>query len=108
MLYQTRTRNLITRVISLIIIYERPVQGRPQSHSRFRSQCSRVIFKIAVKAIQMPTVARPVLLNSVTNQDGGYAPFAIKNPAVFLLKAAPAIYAVILLETVFRRKIFVS
>ena len=56
----------------------------------------------------MPTVARPVLLNSVTNQDGEYAPFAIKNPAVFLLKAAPAIYAVILLETVFRRKIFVS
>ena len=29
MLYQTRTRNLITRVISLIIIYERPVQGSP-------------------------------------------------------------------------------
>lgn len=29
MLYQTGTRNLITRVISLIIIYERPVQGSP-------------------------------------------------------------------------------
>ena len=56
----------------------------------------------------MPTVAKPVLFNSVTNQDGGNAPFAIKNPAVFLLNAAPAICAVTLLETLFRRKIFVS
>ena len=55
----------------------------------------------------MLTVARPVLFKSVTNQDGGYAPFAIRNPAVFLLKAAPAICAVTLLETVFRSKIFV-
>lgn len=103
MLYQTRSRNLITRVISLIIIYERPVQGSPTAGLDLR-----VILEIAVKAIQMPTVAKPVLFNSVTNQDGGYAPFAIKNPAVFLLNAAPAICAVTLLETLFRRKIFVS
>ena len=35
----------------------------------------------------MLTVARPVLFKSVTNQDGGYAPFTIKYPAVFLLKS---------------------
>ena len=34
--------------------------------------------------------------------------FAIKDPAVFLLKCAPAICAVTLLETLFRREIFVS
>ena len=107
MLYQTRTRNLITRVISLIIIYERPVQGSPTAGLDLNAVL-RVILEIAVKAIQMPTVAKPVLFNSVTNQDGGYAPFAIKNPAVFLLNAAPAICAVTLLETLFRRKIFVS
>ena len=64
-------------------------------------------FEIEVKTIQMPTVTKRELFNSVTNQMADTRPFGIKNPAVFLLNAAPAICAVTLLETVFRRKLFV-